>query len=307
MLKSYSLKVILVVGLILPNSLYAQETLKFGWPDGASAKVHVRNQGKRVGPNKPITWDMTLDFTMNVKRVNDRVVVSRNGVSGWKGNVPPSIAGGAERFFDMVPTIIVTKDGLFVGIEGHETARKLMNDSVAQTGGLDPVVRNAFDTITSNASIESMAKDHWSSMVALWRDVELDPGVFYEMSNVTPVPQLGGGEIEIKGTVKFVKAAPCETTRNDQRCAHLQAELIADQAQVRKILQSFVQQAAGSRPNITAFDRHFKVDIVLDKTTMLPHQLRLTRGHSLTMKNPIAARDETSSEEVLTTYTFTWL
>lgn len=305
MLKFYSLKVILVVGLILPNSLYAQETLRFGWPDGASAKVNVRSQGKRVGPNKPVTWDMSLDFTMNVKRVSDRVVVSRNGVSGWKGNVPPSITGGAERFFDMVPTIIVTNDGLFVGIEGHETARKLMNDSVAQTGGLDPAVRNAFDTITSNASIESMAKDHWASIVALWRDVELTPGVFYEMSNVTPVPQLGGGEIEIKGTVKFVKAAPCESTRNDQGCAHLQAELVADQAQVRKILQSFVQQAAGSRPNITAFDRQFKVDIVLDKTNMLPYQVKLTRGHSLTVKNRMS--EETSSEEVSTTYSFRWL
>ena len=76
---------------------------------------------------------------------------------------------------------------------------------------------------------------------------------------------------------------------------------------LRKILQSFLQQASGSKPNITAFDRMFKVDIVLDKTTMLPHQLKLTRSHSLTMKNPILARDQTGSEEVLTTYTFTWL
>ena len=53
MLKFYSLKVILVVGPIVPNSVYAQETLKFRWPDGASAKVHVRSQGNEwVQPNQ---------------------------------------------------------------------------------------------------------------------------------------------------------------------------------------------------------------------------------------------------------------
>ena len=116
-----------MLAIVLPSSLHGQApTLKFAWPDGASAKVQVRSEGRRVANSKTKTWDMSCDFTMHVKRINDRMVVSRKGFSGWKGSLPPSFGGGAERFTDMVPTFIVTGSGEFVGIEGHDTARKLM-------------------------------------------------------------------------------------------------------------------------------------------------------------------------------------
>ena len=309
MLNFYRLAVSLIVAMILPSSLYGQaaDKLKFAWPDGASAKVHVRSQGKRVSTSKTNTWDMSLDFTMQLKRINNRIVVSRSNFSGWKGTLPPTFGGGAERYVDMVPTLIVTDDTAFVAIEGHETARKLMNDSVAQSGGLDPTERKVFETISSNASLEAMVRDHWSSMVRLWLGVELDPEIHYEISSITPIPQFGGGEIAIKGTVGFVKETPCESIRNDQRCIHLHAETEADKEQVRKLLQSFLLRADPGFPTITAFDRQFKVDIVVEKTTMLPHHLKLTRTHNLTVKHKMPAREEIGAEEYSTTYTFTWL
>ena len=131
---------------------------------------------------------MSLDFTLQLKRINNRIVVSRSNFSGWKGTLPPSFGGGAERYVDMIPTLIVTDDTAFVAIEGHETARKLMNDSVAQSGGLDPIERKVFETISSNASIEALVRDHWCSMVRLWLDVELDPEIHYEI--VVSLPSL---------------------------------------------------------------------------------------------------------------------
>lgn len=306
--KFYSLVVFVVWGLILPNSLYGQaDTLKFAWPDGAAAQVHVRSEGRRVRPDKTITWDMAVNFTMHLKRINDRIVVSRKDFSGWKGKLPPNFGGGAERFVDMVPTLIATNGGVFVGIEGHETARKLMNESVAQSGGLSPLERNAFETISSNASLDVMAGSHWTSLVRLWQDVELDPAVSYEIKSLTPVPQLGGGEVEVKGAVNFVKETPCESTRSNLRCIHLHAESEADKAQVAKLLQLFFQKADPRAPIITAFDQQYKVDIVVEKTTMLPHRLKITRIHNLSLKHRMPAREESGSEEYSATYTFTWL
>jgi len=306
--KFYNLAIVVVLGLILPGSLHGQaETLKFAWPDGASAKVHVRSEGRRVRSSKTTTWDMSLDFTMHLKRIKDRIVVSRSDFSGWKGSLPPSMGGGVERFVDMIPTVIATDGGVFVGIEGQETARKLMSDSVAQSGGLNPIVRKAFETISSNTSLEVMAGSHWTSLVGLWRDVELDPAASYEIRSLTPVPDLGGREVEVKGTVQFVKETPCESTRNDLRCIHLHAESEADKAQMGKLLQSFLQQVDISQAIVTAFDQRFRVDIVVEKTTMLPHHLKITRIHTVTLKHKMAARDETGSAEYSATYTFTWL
>lgn len=308
MLKFYSLAVLTVLALILPSSLHDQaEKLRFAWPDGASAKVHVRSEGRRVNTGKTKTWDMSLDFTMQVKRTNGRIVVSRNNFSGWKGTLPPSFGGGAERFVDMVPTFIVTDDAEFVGIEGHETTRKSMADSVAQSGGLDPIERNAFETISSNASIEGIARDHWSVLVPLWLEVELDPRVDFEFRSVVKAPQLGGGEIDINGTVRFIKETPCESALNDQRCIHLHSEWEGDKEQVRKKIQALLQQAAANHPTITAWSQQIKVDIVVEKKTMLPQHLKVTRLHSLTLNHKSSGRKEEASEELATTYTFAWV
>ena len=308
MLNFHKLAVSIVVALILPSSLHTPaETLKFAWPDGASAKVQVRSEGRRVKAGKPRTWDMSAAFTMQVKRTNDRVVVSRNDFSGWKGTLPPGFGGGAERFVDMVPTVIVSNDGMFVGIEGHEAARKLMEASIAQAGGSTPIERNALKAVFSDASLEVMSGTHWTGLVPLWLEVELDPALIYETRSQTRVPVLGDGEIEITGTVKFVKETPCEANRTDRRCVHLQAETASDKAQVAKLLQSFLQRNTPGNAIVTAFDQQYKVDIVVEKTTMLPQNLKITRIHNLTLKQTPAAPAESGTEEISTTYTFTWL
>lgn len=308
MLKFYSLAVLVILGISLPGNLHRHsDTLKFAWPDGASAKVQMRNDGKQVSPGKTETWDMNCDFAMNLKRVNDRIVVSRNGYSGWKGAIAPALGAGAEQFVPMVPTVIVTGDGMFVGIEGHETTRKLMAQAVEQSGGLKGIERDMFETMSSNASLEAMASDHWSMLAVAWRHVELDPGAIYEFRHVVTVPQLGGGEIDIKGMVKFVKEIPCESPRNDQRCIHLYSETGGDKAQVSKIIQSLLKQEGPEPVTVTDWDQRIKVDIVVEKKTMLPHHLKVTRFHSLTVKHRISGESQTSWGEYSTTFTFAWV
>ena len=280
------------------------EALKFAWPDGASAKVSARSEGRRVGTGTDAKWNMSADFTMQVRRAGDRVVISREGFSGWKGTFPPSFGGGAERFTDMIPTLIVSADGKFIGIEGHETARKLINQSVAQSGGLDAMQRSVFVKMMTDAALGAMAKDHWSSLVGLWEDVELDPEASYELSGSNPVPQFGGGLLEINGMVKFVKETPCAAGGGQQRCAHFRAETSANKEQVTKLIQSLLKSAAGGNPVITDWDQRVRVELVIDKATTLPQQLTLTRSHSLKVR--VGGRTEDGSEEVTNAYTFNW-
>jgi len=307
MLKFYRVMILVTLGAVLPFlSLIAQaETLRFAWPDGASAKVHARSEGRRVRKSgEKIAWDMSCDFTMSIQRTGDRVVVSRNGFSGWKGTLPSAMDGGAERFIDMIPTFIVSGGGAFLGIEGHETARKLMTSAVEQSGGLDSMSQKASEILSSNASLETMAKNHWSGLVGLWQDIELDQSAIYEIRGVISVPQLGGGEIEMTGTVKFVKETPCASGGDERRCVHLQAKTGADKTQVKKLLQSFLRQVGVNRPMVTAWDQRVNVDIVVDKATMLPQQLTITRFGGFNLR--IQDRDDGISEEITTTHTFVW-
>lgn len=306
MLRFHKAAILLTLGVISPflNLTARGETLKFAWPDGASAKVSTRSEGRRVGTGPDIRWNMSADFTMQVRRTGDRVVISRNDFSGWKGTFPPGFGGGAERFTDMIPTFVVSADGKFIGIEGQETARRLMNEAVSQSGGLDAPTRKVFETMTTDAALGAMAKDYWSSLVGLWEDVELDPEARYELSGAIPVPQLGGGTLEIKGEVKFVKETPCASGGGQQRCAHFHAETAADKEQVTKYVQSLVKGALAGNPVITGWDQRVRVEIVVDKATTLPQQLSVTRFHS--MQISAQGRTEGGSEEITKVYTFAW-
>ena len=280
------------------------ETLRFAWPDGASAEVRAHSEGRRTGRGpKDITWDMTADFTTRVRHAGERVRIERAGFSGWKGTYPPSFGGGAERFTDMIPTFIVTKDGEFVGIEGQEEARARMNRSVEQSGGLDAASRNMFETMMSDAALRAMASDFWSALVVLWEDVELDPEQTYELRNATTVPQLGGGQVEILGEVRFVKEAPCAAGQS-ARCLHFHSETAANREQVMKLVESALKQATGAGPAITGWDQRFEVNIVVDAATTLPQQLTLTRLHAIEVT--VQGHAERGSEEITKTYDFQW-
>ncbi|MET0624960.1 MAG: hypothetical protein ABW250_18570 [Pyrinomonadaceae bacterium] len=296
----------MTLGVVSPflNLTARAETVKFAWPDGASAKVSTRSEGRRVGTGPEINWNMSADFTMQVKRTGDRVVVSRDGFSGWKGTFPPGFGGGVERFTDMIPTLLVSADGSFLGIEGQEAARKLINQSVAQSGGLDAAARNVFETMTSDAALRSIASDFWTTLIPLWEDVELDPEAAYEFRNTTAVPQLGGGQLDIVGTVRFVKEAPCASGPGERRCAHFRSETAPDKAQVVKLIESVMKRAAGAGPAITGWDQRHKVEIVVDKATMLPQQLTITRLSSI--EASFQGRTERMSEEITKTYAFAW-
>lgn len=304
---SYRLALLVILVITLPSRLHGQaEKLKFAWPDNASAKVHVRSAGKQVS-NKTETWDMSLDFILHLKRANDRITVSRSDYSGWKGTFPPPPGGGAEQFVDMIPTVILTSDGAFVGIEGHETARKLIGELVKQSGRLHSMERELIETVSSDASLEAMAKQHWSGITTMWRYVDIEPNAIFEFQSVAQIPQLGGGELEITGTLRFLKETSCAAPRNDQRCVHLHSKTGGDKAQVRKIIQSLMEKNKSQAATVTDWDQHINVEIVTEKKTMLPHYLKISRFHSLTVEDKGSGQSQTSGGEYATTYTFTWL
>jgi hypothetical protein len=296
------LLLVLLTVVIFSATAHAQ-TLKFAWPDGASAKVQARSQGRRTIHTNTRNWDMTCEFTMGVQRTADRVVISREGFSGWKGTFPPSLGGGPERFVDMIPITIVSTDGMFIGIEGQETARKQITHALEQSGTLHPVIQAALQSLTSDASLEAMAAATWAALVGNWRDIDLDPAQRYAIRDVVPLPHLGSVKLDAAGTIRFIKETACTLGPDDRRCVELLAEISTDQEQANKLLKSMLQKAGANDPRVTGFEQRFKVSIVVDKRTMLPQQLTMTRLQSVQFESAA----QSFSEDVTKTMNFAWV
>lgn len=293
---------VLLTVVSFSSNAHAQ-TLTFAWPDGASAKVQARSQGRRTIQNNTRNWDMTSDFTMGVQRTAGRVVISREGFSGWKGTFPPSLGGGPERFVDMIPITIVSTDGMFIGIEGQETARKQMTHALEQSGTLHPVIQAALQSLTSDASLEAMAAATWGALVGFWKDIELDPAQRYEIRDVVPLPHLGSVKLDAAGTIRFIKETGCTLGPDERRCVELLAEIATDPEQANKLLKSMLQKAGANDPRVTGFEQRFKLSIVVDKSTMLPQQLTMTRLQRVEFESS----NQSFSEDVTKTMNFAWV
>ncbi len=151
----------------------------------------------------------------------------------------------------MIPTTVVATDGTLIGLDGQETARKQMTRDLEQSGPLHPVIQNALQALTSDASLEAMASATWAALVGYRKGVELDPAQRYTIRNLVPLPHLGDVVLDANGTIRFVKETSCATAPAERNCAELLAELATDPEQANKLLRSMLQKPGANPPRVT--------------------------------------------------------
>ena len=76
------------------------------------------------------------------------------------------------------------------------------------------------------------------------------------------------------------------------------------QVQVSKLIELALRQAGANGPAITTWDQSTKVDIVVDKTTMLPQQLTITTSNGMTLS--VQGQRSSGSEDRTKSYSFVW-
>jgi len=165
------------------------------------------------------------------------------------------------------------------------------------------VIQAALPSLTSDASLEAMAAATWAALVGFWRDVEPDPAQRYAIRDVVPLPHLGSVKLDAAGTIRFIKETGCALGPDERRCVELLAEIATDREQANKLLKSMLSKAGANDPRVTGFEQRFKLSIVVDKRTMLPQQLTMTRLQSVEFESS----NQSFSEDVTKTMNFAWV
>lgn len=296
----------LLIVLLATGLCVAEEPvgLRFAWPDGATASVQVTSEGQRRASIGDLDWKMSCEYQLRVKHADDRVIMSRDGFTGWRGAVPPSAAGGAGRFVEMIPTLVVASDGSFLGIEGQDEARRRMVHAVEASGNIDPAMKVLVDGFSSDDGMRAMASDHWALLAELWIDTEVDPEASYEFRGSGPVPQLGGGELEMLGTLRVIEETNCPPPHEAKRCVRLHAESAPNKEHVHRLLEALMTRVGAEGPRVTAFDQSSVSEILLEKATMLPHRLTLRRSSKIDFEG--SGEKASGTEATETTYAFNW-
>jgi hypothetical protein len=275
---------------------------RFAWPDGTRAKVYVSARGERLITGEPgVHWDCSASYSLRVSRRADTLRVDRTEHSGWKGNRPAGLL--PDLIVDSVPTILVSSGGEFIDAEGFDAARARIIEDIGER--LDPADRVAIDSATTDAGLRAMATDYWNMAFGVWTRFEEPVGRTQRRRHKTPIPQLGGGALDLTLELTAQDRSDCGTAGGAE-CVEFTMISRPDAEQTAEILGRLLEKAGAGEVVIMAFDVVNEVHSLLERDTMLPHSMTLKRTTTVGMGRKGSQDRGTVTERSERTYRFAY-
>ena len=276
---------------------------RFDWPDGLAMDVGFRIQGSRIDDEQPpLTWDVSSSSRWSVRRDGGRTFVDRTAPGEWKGKAGPPGNNLPFRIVEHIPRLVVAKDGSFLGVEGHDAARAGILESVPELRGGDALVRTLGETAIRDEGLRAIAEDFWGILIGAWLTAGERLGEGHDFSTRSAVPQLGGGELDIRVRVRLESVADCNRGGVTRSCGTFVMRSAADPEQVQGLLSRALTGAGAPKLRWTAFEQRNEMTVVAEVDTLVPHRATLLRESLVEVE--YEGQKERRKETVSKEYTF---
>jgi hypothetical protein len=265
---------------------------------GERARVSATLEGKRIAAKKTKEWRVSATFTVFESSVDGQRRHVVEDFSGWSGDVTDQLTDGPGFLAPLLSPILLKQDGSFDRLEDPAAVRASVIAMIETTGyarATDPAIMS---NVLSDAGLDAVAKDVWSSTRAMLRHVDLRVGERRELPSRAAVPQLGGSVLDIATVVAREADRPCpgDDTRT---CAHFDLQTTPDRKQVAEILEAL--PIRGGMPKLTAFEMHSHAVLTVDAHTEAPYRFRFERSSEVAF-----GTGERAGEQSLRTYEYTY-
>jgi hypothetical protein len=254
---------------------------RFDWPDGLVMDVSIRIDGSRTdGTAVTASWDVQGTSRWSVRRDGGRSFIERPAFGGWEGKQPPSGGVLPFRLVEFVPRLVVGRDGSFFGVEGIDAERARIVAAFPELRAGDPMIKALVEASTRDEGLRAVAEDFWTTFVGLWLMAGAEVHDGYAFANRARVPQLGGGELDIRGVASLESMSDCVRGGVKRRCATLRFVSSVDQDQFKALAQKLVDTAGGPELRWLAFDQRKELTVIAELDTLIPHRATI-RSESL--------------------------
>jgi hypothetical protein len=255
---------------------------RFDWPDGLVMDASARIHGARTaGAETLSSWDAQGTSRWSVRRDGGRTFIERAPFSGWDGTQPPANAALPFRVVDHVPTLVIGRDGTFLGAEGLEAARGRIRGSLPGLADTPPGIRSVIDAALADPGLRAMTGDFWSMLIGAWLMAGAEVHEGFEFTQRTAVPQLGGGELDLRGKIELQGISDCARGGVTRRCGTFHILSSADQAQVRALLEKLLASTVGQGFRFVGFEQQMESTVVAELDGLVPHRMTLRQQSSI--------------------------
>lgn len=267
--------------------------LRFAWPVGMTARVDQEWTRMQVGPqrNDSVTVRSRYRLTVSAHPKGRLIQSDSFAITSIPAAASNRRAGDVDpqqllaRLGSIQPSYVVSADGEFVGIEGVERTKRVLDSLFApmmrEMADAPPQLKALMQNATSPQTLTANAAQEWNALAGTWVGAHWVVGETYEASSDEPSPMLPGLTIPMRHEFSAAERVPCAEGESARRCIRLEMVSEPDSAALRKVVTDFMAKLAPKDANVLAAFQSMRVanelTVVADPRDLRPYAMTLVK------------------------------
>jgi hypothetical protein len=280
--------------------------LRFDWPPGAIARVETAFQHEYSdGTLIILTSALQMTHRMRVlPHAEGRLIQYDNQTYVQSlGDLEPGVAALLPLW---VPSRIVSPEGRFLRMENTERVQQNVIDLFEEKARTElaqrvPVFREYVQMMTSDAGLKALAQEHWYDLVQRWIAAPLIEGPLEGVG-----PQLIPIEIQPPSTIsrRMIGRMPCSRLATIHECGIYEITIRRDRDQLADFARALKDSGAAAFADTELLEETKTEQVSLESSTMLPHELTITRTVRATIQLGGQTVPKIDTERVHSVFTY---
>ena len=266
-------------------------SLRFAWPVGMAARVDQEWTRMQVGPQRSDSISVRSNYRMTVSahpkgrliQADSFRITSAPAASRRAGDVDPQQL--LTRLGSVQPSYVVSTDGEFVGIEGVERTKQMLDSLLApmlrEMASAPPQLKALLQNVTSAQAFTAAAAQDWNALAGTWVGAVWEVGEVYEASTDEPSPIIPGLKVPMRHEFSAAERVPCTAVETARRCIRLEMTSEPDSAELLKVITEFMRSLAPKDANVVGAFRSMRVanelTVVADPNNLRPYAMELVK------------------------------
>ena len=279
--------------------------LRFDWPAGAVARVETTFQHEYSdGTLIILTSALQMTHRMRVlPHAEGRLIEYDNQTYVQSlGDLEPGVAALLPLW---VPSRIVSPEGRFLRIENAERVQQNVVDLFEGKARTElaqrvPVFREYIQMMTSDAGLKALAEEHWFDLVQRWITAPLEGPLEGVGPQLIPIERQPPSTI----SRRMIGRMPCSRLATTQECGIYEITIRRDRDQLADFARALKESGASAFADTELLEETKTEQVSLESSTMLPHELTITRTLRATIQLGGQTVPKIDTERVHSVFTY---
>jgi len=273
--------------------------LRFAWPEGLTAQVTYFTSRLRTD-EEPESGESR--YRMVVRGEGDALKVVSEDVE-----LPPEAQAAASEPVN-IPTVVVSRAGDFLRIEGTEAVFAKVEKLLEQQGQTAEQKEQVLGIL--RAGLVEGAKETWHVQVAAWRGVTLEQGKPVTRQARMSPPALASVVVPVTETLSYEGAVPCAEGETEKRCVRLTFQARPVESELPGVKAAFLARvkalAMDGAPDyeLDELQVENRTELVTEPGSLIPHRVRTTRRTRVVFRADQERTEDDQREEVEYVYDY---